>query len=206
MLEPAPDAGIDELRDACLRELRGWTVVAPVDLARALIAAGATQRRHGLLMSHDLREVPSEVDPRIVPLTAGAAELLPVHRRAYRPGHPDYDFASQGDPLGPLMAGEVIGPVLPCSRMAIVEGAIAGAAIVNAFPGEPPDAGPWLADLFRDPAHPGIGRALVRGVLTQAAADGLPALGLVVSGGNSAIELYRGEGFRTIREDIAVAI
>jgi hypothetical protein len=206
MFEPAPDAGIDELRDACLRELRGWTVVAPIELARTLLAAGGTQRRHAQLMTHDLRDVPADVDPRVVPLAAGAAELLPAHRAAYQPGHPDYEFARQEDPLGPLMAGEVIGPVLPCSRMALVDGTIAGAAIVNAFPGEPPHAGPWLAELFRDPAHPGIGRALLRGVLTQAAADDLPALGLVVTGGNRAAELYLAEGFRTVREDIAVVI
>ena len=194
------------MRDACLRDLRGWTVIAPVELAHALIAAGGERRRHATLMTHDLRDVPAEVDPRVVPLTASAQELLPSHRAAYRPGHPDYELASEEDPLGPLMAGEVIGPMLPCSRMAVVDGAPVGAALVHDFPGEPPHAGPWLAELFRDPAHRGVGRALLRGVLTAAAAHRLPALGLVVSGGNPAVALYLAEGFRALREDIGVFI
>ena len=180
--------------------------MGPVELARALLDAGATKRRHARLMTHDLRDVPAEADPRVVPLTVGAAELTPVYRRAYRPDHPDYAFASEADPLGPLLAGEVIGPPLACSRMALVDGRVYGAAIVNAFPGEPPAAGPWLAELFRDPACPGIGRALLRGALTAAAADGLPALGLAVSGGNPAAELYLAEGFTTVREDISVDV
>jgi GNAT superfamily N-acetyltransferase len=180
--------------------------VAPVELARALLDAGATKRRHARLMTYDLREVPAEVDPRVVPLTVGAAELMPAHRAAYRPDHPDYEFAAQADPLGALFDGTGDGPLLACSRMAVVGGAIVGAAIVNDFPGAPPSAGPWLAELFRDPAYPGIGRALLRGALTAAAADGHPALGLAVTGANPAAELYLAEGFTTVREDISVDV
>jgi GNAT superfamily N-acetyltransferase len=203
---PAEGARVEELRDACLRELRGWTVVAPVELAHALMEAGATQRRHATLMTHELRHVPAEIDPRVVPLTLGASDLLPAYRSAYKPDHPDYAVASQADPLGRLMGGELIGPVLACSRMAVVEDQVVGAAIVNDFPGEPPDAGPWLAEIFRDPEYAGVGRALLRGVLKAAAADHRPALGLVVSGGNPAAGLYRDEGFRVVREDISVDV
>jgi GNAT superfamily N-acetyltransferase len=206
LLEPVEGASVQDLRDACLRELRGWTVVAPVELARALIAAGARPRRHARLMTHDLRELPAAVDARIVPLTAGAAGLMPAHRAAYGPDHPDHAIASQDDPLGALLSGQLVGPLLACSRMAVVDDAIAGAAIVNDFPGEPPVAGPWLSEIFRDPAHRGVGRALLRAVLTAAAADGHPALGLVVSHGNPAAELYLAEGFRTVREDISVDV
>ena len=141
MLEPVAGASIEELRDGCLRELRGWTVVAPIELAHALIDAGGRRHRHARLMTHDLRDVPAQVDPRVVPLSVGAPELMPAHRRAYRPDHPDYEFASQADPLGGLFDGSVVGPLLACSRMAVVDGRVAGAAIVNAFPGEPPAAG-----------------------------------------------------------------
>ena len=65
--------------------------------------------------------------------------------------------------------------------MAVVDGRIVGAAILNQFPGKPPVAGPWLSELFRDPGVPGIGRELLRGALAAAAANGLPALGLVVT-------------------------
>jgi GNAT superfamily N-acetyltransferase len=180
--------------------------VAPVDLARELIAAGATQRRHARLMTHDLRDVQTHVDPRVVPLRASAGELLPSHRAAYRPDHPDYAIARAQDPIGKLLNGELVGPLLDASRMAVVDGRIVGAAIVNDFPGDPPSAGPWLSELFRDPAVPGIGRELLRGALAAAAADGLPALGLAVSGGNRAGELYLEEGFETVREDISVTM
>jgi GNAT superfamily N-acetyltransferase len=180
--------------------------VAPVGLARALLDAGATQRRHARLMTHDLRDVPQDIDPRVVPLTAGEAELEPAHRSAYSPDHPDWDFAKDYSAIGRLLRGELVGPLLGASRMAVDEGRVVGAAIVNHYPGEPPHAGPWLSELFRDPAVPGIGRQLLRGALAAAAADGLAALGLVVSGGNPAGDLYRAEGFETVREDISVVI
>ena len=189
-----------------MRDLRGWIVVAPVELARALIAAGATERRHARLMTHDLRDVPAHVDPRVVALHATQEELVPSHRAAYRPGHPDYALSRDQSAIGKLLSGELVGPLLNASRMAVVDGAIAGAAIVNDFPGDPPHAGPWLSELFRDPAVPGIGRELLRGALAAAAADGLRAMGLVVSGGNPAGDLYLQEGFRTVREDISVTM
>jgi ribosomal protein S18 acetylase RimI-like enzyme len=184
--------------------LPGWIVVAPVELGRALIAAGATQRRHARLMTHDLQAVPSEIDPRVVALTAAPEELLAAHRSAYRPDHPDYAIASEEDSIGQLLSGELVGPLLGASRMAVDDGRVVGAAIVNDYPGTPPVAGPWLSELFRDPAFPGIGRALLRGALAAAAADGLTAIGLAVSAGNSAIGLYEAEGFQTLREDISV--
>jgi ribosomal protein S18 acetylase RimI-like enzyme len=186
--------------------MRGWIVVAPVELARALIDAGATQRRHARLMTHDLRDVPTDVDPRVVALSATEEELIPSHHAAYRPDHPDYQLSRDHAAIGQLLRGELVGPLLPASRMAVVDGRVAGAVILNLFPGEPPHAGPWVSEVFRDPAFPGLGRALLRGALAAAAADGLPALGLVVTGGNPAIGLYEDEGFRTVREDISVTL
>jgi GNAT superfamily N-acetyltransferase len=179
-------------------------VVAPVDLARQLLAAGARQRRHARLMTHDLRDVPAQIDPRVVPLTASAEELIPVHQSAYRPDHPDYELSKDTSAIGQLLRGELVGPLLNASRMAVDDGHIVGAAILNDFPGEPPHAGPWLSEIFRNPAFGGIGRALLDGALAAAAADGLPALGLVVTGGNPAAGLYEDAGFRTVREDISV--
>jgi ribosomal protein S18 acetylase RimI-like enzyme len=157
-------------------------------------------------MTHELRDVPAATDERVVPLTVSADELLPSHRAAYRPDHPDWAFAQDTSAIGKLLHGELVGPLLACSRMAVVDGRVVGAVIVNDFPGEPPHAGPWVSELFRDPAHGGIGRALLRGALSAAAADRLPALGLVVSGGNPAAGLYADEGFVVVREDISVDI
>ena len=181
-------------------------MVANVELARTLIEAGAAQRRHARLMTHDLRDVPRDIDPRVVPLTASEQELLPSHQAAYRPGHPDYELSREDAAIGMLLRGELVGPLLPASRMAVVDGRVVGAAILNQFPGEPPSAGPWLSELFREPGVPGIGRQLLRGALAAAAADGLPALGLVVTGGNPAVGLYEDEGFATVRDDISVTM
>jgi GNAT superfamily N-acetyltransferase len=207
LLEPEQGVSVAELRDACLRELRGWIVVAPVELGYALLAVGAKKRRHARLMSHDLRAVPAEVDPRVVALTAAPEELEAAHRSAYRPDHPDFEMSKDRGALGRLLRGELVGPLLGASRMALDgDGVVVGAAILNDFAGEPPEAGPWLSELFRNPRVPGIGRQLLRGALTAAAADGLPALGLAVTGGNPAIGLYEDEGFRTLREDISVVL
>jgi GNAT superfamily N-acetyltransferase len=206
LLEPAPGVTVQELRDACLRELRGWIVVAPVELGYALLEAGAKKRRHARLMTHDLRTVPTEIDPRVVPLTAAPEELEVVHRSAYRPDHPDFEMSKDVGAIGQLLRGELVGPLLGASRMAVSDGAVVGAAILNDFPGKPPVAGPWLSELFRNPRVRGIGRELLRGSLAAAAADGLPALGLAVTAGNPAIGLYEDEGFRTLREDISVVL
>jgi ribosomal protein S18 acetylase RimI-like enzyme len=206
LLEPAGDATPGELLDACLRERAGWIVVAPPDLGRLLIGAGAKPRRHARTMTHDLRAVRPSTDPRVVAYAGGAEELDHAHRAAYRPDHPDYAQAMEPDSLGPLMRGEVIGPVLGASRIAVDDGLVVGAAVVCEPPGDPPDGGPWLAELFRHPGHPGLGRELLRATLTSAAEDGLPALGLAVTVGNPALGLYCDEGFRLVREDISVVV
>jgi GNAT superfamily N-acetyltransferase len=207
LLEPVQGVTVQELRDACLRELRGWIVVAPAELGYALLEAGGKKRRHARLMTHDLRAVPTEVDPRVVPLMATPEELEAVHRSAYRPDHPDFEMSKEAGAIGRLLRGELVGPLLGASRMAVSDdGVVVGAAILNHFPGEPPMAGPWLSELFRNPRVPGIGRELLRGALATAAADGLPALGLAVTVGNPAIGLYEDEGFRTVREDISVVL
>jgi ribosomal protein S18 acetylase RimI-like enzyme len=181
-------------------------VVAPPDLGRLLIGAGAKPRRHARMMTHDLGAVRPSTDPRVVAYAGGAEELDHAHRAAYRPDHPDYAQAMEPDSLGPLMRGEVIGPVLGASRIAVDDGLVVGAAVVCEPPGEPPDGGPWLAELVRHPGHPGLGRELLRATLTSAAEDGLPALGLAVTVDNPALGLYCDEGFRLVREDISVVV
>jgi ribosomal protein S18 acetylase RimI-like enzyme len=72
---------------------------------------------------------------------------------------------------------------------------VAGAVIVTDAGGEAPEGGPWIAELFRHPAHPGTGRALLVHAMRAAAADGLPTLSLAVTAGNPAERLYRELGF-----------
>lgn len=203
VLEPC--AALEDVTEAVLRELPGWLVAGPPELGAALLTAGAQARRHAHVLTHALRDVPAAADPRVVALTASPQELRPAHDAAYGPGHPDHEFAIRGG-LGALMEGGIVGPVLPCSRMAVVDGRIAGAAIVCASDGRPPLGGPWLAELFREPGRAGVGAALLRGALAAAALDGLPAMGLAVTEGNRARGLYEELGFELVRTTVTVRV
>jgi ribosomal protein S18 acetylase RimI-like enzyme len=76
-------------------------------------------------------------------------------------------------------------------------------------PGEAPEGGPWVIDIFRDPnsSVTGIGRALLIAVLTAARADQLPAISLAVSHGNTrAHRLYADLGFAVAEESWTLAL
>jgi ribosomal protein S18 acetylase RimI-like enzyme len=95
------------------------------------------------------------------------------------------------------------------SRIALVGRRIAGACLVVDRPGDPPHAGPWVIDIFRDPGCPvrGIGAALLDAVLRAAAEAGLPAVSLAVSHDNAvARRLYRRLGFAEVEESWTLAL
>ena len=72
------------------------------------------------------------------------------------------------------MAGEVIGPLLGCSRVALTADGYVGAALVFDPAGEPPLGVPWVGELFRHPDAPsGVGASLLAATLDQARDDGL---------------------------------
>jgi GNAT superfamily N-acetyltransferase len=99
------------------------------------------------------------------------------------------------------------GPLLDCSRLAVDAGrTVHAAAIITGLEGEPPFGGPWVAECFRDrdPRYAGAGRALLEHVLVQATRDGLHTLGLAVTHGNRARELYLELGFREIFTALSV--
>jgi GNAT superfamily N-acetyltransferase len=137
---------------------------------------------------------------RIAPADRPAGDLAPAFRAAYPRDHPDFrSHPYPEDPaldLAPLLAGRQVGPLLAASAVA-VDGRdrVVGAAIVNRAAGAPPEAGPWLSQIFRVPAHRGTGRALLEHVLAALAAAGEEALGLTVTDGNRAEGLYRSLGF-----------
>ena len=182
-------------------------MVAHVELARKLIEAGAAQRRHARLMTHDLRDVPWDIDPRVVPLTASEQELLPSHQAAYRPDHPGLRSSrARTRRSASCCAASSSGR---CWRQpdGVVDGRIVGAAILNDFPGDPPAAGPWLSELFREPrASPASAASCCAARWPRPPPTGSPALGLVVTGGNSAAASTRTRASRTVREDISVTM
>jgi GNAT superfamily N-acetyltransferase len=109
--------------------------------------------------------------------------------------------------LDELMSGSLLGPLLRCSGLAVGEdGAVVGAILVNGKPGEPPDAGPWISDVFRHPDVPGVGGALLRRALAIATRDRLSAVSLAVTHTNPAMAIYAALGFEDVLDVLNVEV
>lgn len=199
----------------------GWAVsTSDVDLAQALTDAGAQTLRHAHAMSHDLTSLPARVElPGLEIDSVDAATLQrlavqvgPVLAAAYPPGHPDHRHDTADAAVAAVervAAGEVLGPLLPVSVVGRLGGAVVGGCLVVEREGQPPSGGPWVLDVFRDPAAPGrgVGRALLVEALHQAHAAGLPALSLAVSHENlGPRNLYGAIGFTDLSESRTLAV
>jgi GNAT superfamily N-acetyltransferase len=211
LFDREPDVGVEEAAAAVLAELRGWRIAADEELGFALLAAGGTKKRHGHLYSYDLRgERPSWDAPpgiRLTDIDRPAADLVAARVAAYPPDHPDAAFVPEDHEaeLHALISGGEYGPLLRGSGLAVAEdGTVVGAIILGAIPGDPPRNGPWVIDVFRHPAHRGVGRALVARALALADVD---TLGLIVTEGNDAARaLYESVGFRRLSSAIVVQL
>jgi len=204
------DVDLDRAVAMVRTALAGHTVsTSDEELADALLASGASPVRHAHTMTHDLTTVPAagEESPIVIAsldaagLHAEADTLGTIAFAAYAGAHPDHEHDHPEQSIGEMHAiadGEVLGPLLPVSTIARVEGRPIGACLVVERPGSAPDGGPWVVDVFRDPtvAVRGAGTALLGGSLHRAAASGLPSLSLVVSHANlSAMRVYERLGF-----------
>ncbi|MFY0524326.1 GNAT family N-acetyltransferase [Archangium gephyra] len=132
-----------------------------------------------------------------------AEALAPLLLAAYPPGHPDHfgwtpEEARQE--IARILAGEVLGPLLPCSGLALDGEAVAGVCLITLREGSPPHGGPWVIEVYRHRAsrYAGAGAALLRRALWLATQAKLPALSLVVSDGNPARRVYERLGFRHV--------
>lgn len=196
--------------DTILAELRGWRIGASEELGRALVAAGGKLHRHAHVLGRDLRAAPAtRAGPpppglRLQPADRPPADLVDAYRDAFPPDHPDGAARIDEDPLEELtriVTGGIVGPVLPCSGIAVdASERVRAAVIITDSGGEPPFGGPWVAECFRDPdpRYAGAGRALLERTLLEATRAGLPAIGLAVTHGNRAQKLYRELGFRHV--------
>jgi GNAT superfamily N-acetyltransferase len=191
---------------AVLADLRGMRIAGDEELGRALIAAGGTAARHAHLMSHDLAERPDWREPagyRLTDVDRPAADLMEASLAAFPPGHVDHRPDSGVD-LERDLSGVEFGPLLRGSGVAVDEdGAVVGAILLGTLPGEPPLNGPWVIELFRHPAHRGIGRALLERALALLEGE---ALGLMVTEGNPARALYEALGFQLVHTALVVQI
>lgn len=192
-------------------ELAGWGATAAAPLGTRLVERGATVRREFDTYTFGLQELSRPLArmqfPQNLSLrpadTIDPEQLRATYAAAYPPGHPDHDMSMFED-LQALMAGTLMGPLLPASAVLIDTDRGVGVAAVLAHdcPGDPPEEGPWISEVFRDPApaYRGIGTLLLRHVLWSSAEAGLPALGLAATTGNHAAQVYENIGFvRTAR-------
>jgi GNAT superfamily N-acetyltransferase len=211
-----PEADIELTVNAIRSELAGWCVVSDEPFARVLLAGGGRLSRHSHLLSRNLRTEPvTEAPPMpdgltLTPADRPPADLVPAFRAAFPPEHVDGPARIGKDlqeELTYVLERGVAGPVLDCSRLAVGAGGnVHAAAIVTRLEGSPPFGGPWLAECFRDrdPRYAGAGRTLLEHVLLRATRDGLSTLGLAVTHGNRARDLYLDIGFREFFSALSV--
>lgn len=217
-----PGAGVepDAAAAAVVAQMRGWRVASDVPFGHRLIAAGARLRRHAHVMSRDLvrdaapddwLEARPPAGYRLTPLDRPAIDLAPACLAAYPRDHPDFDSIPEPDrperELDEIISGRLLGPLLRCSGLVVRDdGSVAGALLVNAQPGEPPFAGPWVSQVFRYPDAAGTGGPLLRRALAIATRDGLPAVSLAVTHTNPARHRYAALGFADVQEAFSVEV
>ena len=213
---------VEEAAAAIRSQLAGWAVSCDPALAELLEAQGArvVRRAHEMTYDLDAHPVPAAwARPTMAPgLSLGplyqpASELAGSWRSAYAQGHVDHDPRAHAPAgvefLGRILAGQVLGALLPYSGSVTTrEGRAVAACIVTDRDGVPPHGGTWVTELFRDPdpAYAGTGRALLQRALALAGADGRPAVGLVVSVGNPAADLYLDLGFDLVTSSVSLVV
>ena len=207
---------------AALAQLPGWLLATDdLSLAGCLVKLGAKPRRHAVVMQCDLRIPTTELEPdprftlRPLPDTTDPrawASILPRWRAAFPPDHPDHFDGD--DPLAiaflrRLIDGSELGPLHRSTTLLADESGTPVAGImVNVRSQDPPMGGPWVADIWRDPAlrGTGVGTVLINHAKTLLALDGYAALGLAVTAGNPARASYQAQGFRTVTESQTVLL
>lgn len=154
----------------------------------------------------DWRRAAARVPNGVVVVGAGrpAEDLVPARLRAFAAGHVDHaPTRAQAAVLARIVEGREAGPLLDCSRLAVLsaDAAVVGVALVTDAPVIGDDGGPWIADVYRDPdlRWAGLGTTLLCAVLTAAVDDGHDRIGLAVTDGNPARKLYERLGFREER-------
>jgi hypothetical protein len=216
-----PDVDPDAAADLMVGSWAGWACSSSEPaLVRSLLARGASELRHAHQMSHPLRDLPQlapegfTVGPLDAETLAGRSyEIGSAAWHAYPPGHPDHDWvdiAAAERSMRKAAAGEVLGPLLAASTVALgPDQTVLGACLVVDRDGPVPDGGPWILDVFRDPtiALHGVGFVLIGSSLHALAHIGAPALGLVVTHANArARSVYARLGFVPVSESWTVII
>lgn len=186
------------------------------EFAKALIAQGGTTKHNAIAMTCGLSHIKStptqnerktrlieEVDPQ---------ELFDSWHKAYGPTHPDHLPGNRIDLIRehvqPLLDRTELG-VNHRSCIAILHGGIPIAGIIISLrEGSSPFGGPWIFEIWVDPEHKGLG--IAKYLITQAQEklkeDIYTSLGLAVTNGNQAKQLYECAGFTVVEEFWTIAL
>lgn len=215
-----PDIHPDLAAAVATRELAGWALsTEDRGLVTALLGRGAVVLRHAHLMSLDLCADPPLVrapdDVCLSPLDsaglrARAADVAEVAYTAHADDGEGWpSLAEATEAMRAAAAGEPLGRLLASSCVATRDDAVVGACLVVDRAGDPPAGGPWVLDVFRDPADPArrIGAAMLSQSVRSARAAGLSDLSLAVTHANAAARrLYERFGFADLGESWTLAM
>jgi GNAT superfamily N-acetyltransferase len=180
------------------------------DLVALLVAGGGTVQRRAHDYAYDLATVPDEWAETPAPqgfwLTRDLdpAGLAPAKDVANPPGHPDHEPGmDHADDLRSMIAGEVIGPLVPEASWQVSDGGgrpVGAILVVERTDARRPGL-TWVVEVFVDPRHQGkgLGGVLLRRALAGAKQAGYTTTGLVVSDGNPARHAYDAVGFTHVR-------
>lgn len=195
----------------------GWQITVDDEhVADALVGLGEVLIRHAHVMSIDLIDVnragcaPAiDTDLAVAPLEMAPHRYAHLMTTAYPVGHVDHDPAEllpggARHTVASYLSGEVVGPVRWDASWEVRHGddAIGFIVVSTAAHGRVYPGGPWVTDVAVDPRFQGhgIGRALLTRSIRALADAGDERLGLAVSHGNRARDLYARLGFVEIFE------
>jgi GNAT superfamily N-acetyltransferase len=153
---------------------QGHRVAGSPELGRALEAFGAIPARHAHLYERGPSDVPPQVPPGVRLVPYDGRDLLDVYRAA---------GAEWDEPAIPAALDAAASALAVADRTA-------GAILVG--------QNGLIYDLFRDPAYPGTGKALIQHALS------VRGLTLAVTDGNPAERLYQRLGFQHVYEAYSV--
>lgn len=200
--------------EAVMQRMHGWYLSGPEAFCDELITRGAKLVRRAHILTHFLdglehsaADLPAHF--RYVPCDRAPEDLLSAWLAAFGPGHPDH-VPQNADTIlrheiAPLLNGTLMGPVLPCSVLAVNErDEVVAGVVVNDW-----DGTPWISNGFRDPARSprGLGTKLLLHTLHLAASDGFSALTGSVSDDNHASRhMCARLGFHTVSTYMTVSL
>ena len=189
------------------------------EFANALLNRGCVLQRHAFAMTLNL--VANQSEHKNSPQHAyatqfienfSAHELFNSWHAAYPPGHPDFLPGTKGklisENIQPLLDRSLLGANHRSSQAVLNDNSVIAGIMVSLREGEAPYGGPWVSEIWCDPAHQhrGIGRYLLAEAITQLTEDGFTSLGLAVSHANPARKLYESLGFTETSESWTVAL